>query len=103
MPGGGGLVPVSIKDLSFDPPNVMINKGDTVIWTNTVAVPHTVSSNKSGGQNFICPPVSAEVFDSGATPLSLNQTFQHTFNNSGTFAYHCEVHGCVMAGTVTVM
>lgn len=24
------------------------------------------------------------------------------FNNSGTFAYHCEVHGCPMKGTITV-
>jgi plastocyanin len=50
MPGGGGLVPVSIKDLSFDPPNVMINKGDTVIWTNTVAVPHVRRPSESVAQ-----------------------------------------------------
>ena len=45
-----------------------------------------------------CSPASSESFDSGA--LVTNATFQHTFNNAGTFAYHCEVHGCGMAGTV---
>jgi plastocyanin/FtsP/CotA-like multicopper oxidase with cupredoxin domain len=101
--GGGGLVPVSIKSITFDPPSIMINKGDKVRWTNTVAVPHTVSSNKSAGQAFTCAPVSAEVFDSGATPMNLNDTFEHVFNTAGTFAYHCEVHGCTMPGNVTVM
>jgi plastocyanin len=27
---------------------------------------------------------------------------EHTFNNPGTYAYHCDIHGCGMAGTVTV-
>ena len=105
--GGGGLVQVSIKDLSFDPPSIMINKGDKVRWTNTNG-PHTVTSNTGGATG--CNPVSAETFDSNpgfpgnpANVMSSGNTFEHTFNTSGTFAYHCKVHGCGMAGTVTVM
>ena len=29
--------------------------------------------------------------------------FEHTFTTPGSFAYHCEVHGCGMSGVVTVM
>ena len=61
--------------------------------------PHTVSSNKSAGQNFPCTPVSSEEFESGT--LASGNTFNHTFNTPGNYAYHCEEHGCEMAGTVT--
>ena len=91
---------VIIGDDFFAPANVTINAGQTVCWTNTGGNPHTVSSNKSSGQNFTCTPVSSEEFESGN--LTSGDTFDHTFNTPGTYAYHCDVHGCSMAGSVTV-
>ena len=95
---GTGTVAVSILDNSYSPSNVMISKGQTVQWTNNGGSPHTVTNNPG---TIGCSPPSAEVFASAT--LSSGGTFSHTFNQSGTFAYHCEVHGCSMAGTITVM
>lgn len=88
---------VSIGGLSYSPQNVMINVGQKVVWTNNDG-PHTVTSNPGPSG---CSPASTEAFSSPL--LNSGNTFQHTFNTPGTFAYHCEVHGCSMSGTVTVM
>lgn len=93
-----GAILVTIGDFFFAPQNVMINAGQTVCWTNTGGAPHTVTSNPGPSG---CNPASAEAFDSGN--MIPGAVFQHTFNTPGTFAYHCEVHGCGMSGTVTVM
>jgi len=91
---GGG---VTIGDDFFSPANVMIAVGQTVVWTNT-GQPHTVTSNPGPAG---CTPASSEAFNSPV--LNNGNMFQHTFNMAGTFPYHCEIHGCMMAGTVTVM
>ena len=78
---------IDITAMSF-PANTPVAKGDTVVWTNKMRMPHTVTSNKPGD------------FDSGE--LRQNQSFRHTFNAAGAFAYHCEIHPDAMKGTVTV-
>jgi plastocyanin len=88
---------VSILDNRFDPPTITIPAGRTITWTNNGVAPHTVTSNPG---TLGCNPPSTESFSSGT--LNTNQPFPHTFNTPGTFAYHCEIHGCSMAGTVTV-
>jgi len=102
MDGGGGATGVSLLAGSFDPVNRIVNAGDTVIWTNTVNVPHTVTSNDPADASlfFNCSPASTELFRSGT--LNQGNTFSHTFNTPGVYHYHCEVHGCSMAGTITV-
>ena len=49
-----------------------------------------------------CPPCTGDgLWDSG--PLSgFLVTFEHTFNETGTFPYFCSVHGSMMTGTVIV-
>ena len=64
---------------------------------------------------FHDPPGGGEMLDVSASQVDGNGwrsggggaianavPFEHTFNAPGTFAYHCDVHGCTMAGTVTV-
>jgi plastocyanin len=66
-----------------------INVGTTVTWKNDDTVAHTVTSDASGQ------------FDSGN--LSPGQTYQHTFNATGTYPYHCAIHGQQsMSGVVHV-
>lgn len=69
--------------------SLTILEGDTVEWTFTDAVQHSVTSD--GG--------SAEPFDS--TTLPAGSTYSHTFTVVGENPYHCGVHP-VMVGVITV-
>jgi len=68
------------------PDDTKIAKGDTVVWTNKMGMNHTVTANNGE-------------FDSG--PFGQDETFPHTFDTAGSFAYHCNIHRD-MKGKVTV-
>ena len=72
-----------------------ITAGDTVTW-NVVAGSHTVTECSAGFA--ACPPAGG--FDSGI--LVDGQTFTHTFDAPGTYAYRCELHTSEMLGKVVV-
>ncbi|MEO6728755.1 MAG: cupredoxin domain-containing protein [Candidatus Dojkabacteria bacterium] len=74
---------VSIANMSF-PLSTIINKGQTVVWTNNDSVSHTVTS---------------DLFNSGT--IAPGGTFTHQFDTAGTFTYHCNFHSN-MVGTVVV-
>jgi plastocyanin len=69
--------------------------GDTVTW-NVVAGSHTVTECTAGFA--ACPPAGG--FDSGI--LVDAQTFVHTFDAPGTYAYRCELHTSEMLGKIVV-
>lgn len=72
--------------------DLTIIQGDTVIWTWTDALPHTVQNNTG----------SVETFGS-ATLTGIGQTFMHTFTVVGTNPYFCGIHGAnSMSGVITV-
>ncbi len=82
---------INIQNFAFNPPAISINKGDTLVWKNMDAAPHTVTvQNMMSGQ--------AGFFDSGT--LAQGQEFRFTFNQTGTFTYKCSFHN--MVATVTV-
>jgi plastocyanin len=85
--GFGATHDVTINSLSFDPPQLTIATGDTVKWT-LVSGTHTTTSD-TGVWN------SPTMNQPGAT-------FSFTFQNSGSFPYHCAVHGFIMSGTIIV-
>jgi plastocyanin len=76
-----------MKDIQFNPGKVTVDKGGTVTWTNDDSVGHDVTGDgfKSGS----------------AGGIQGGQSFKHTFNKAGKFAYVCTVHPG-MKGTVTV-
>ncbi len=78
---------VSIVDFAFQPNFLLIELGDTVVWTNTVSTPHTTTAD--GGQ-----------WDSGV--MGKDDTFSYTFNSLGTFTYVCSIHPS-MTGTIEVV
>lgn len=80
---------VTIRNSAFSPASIKVKKGTTVTWTNRDALDHTVTPNKAS--SF-----------SGSGTLGQSDSFGVTFNEVGTFAYHCGVHGAGMAGTVEV-
>ena len=88
---------VGITGFSFTPPNLEINVGDTVTWTNDGGF-HNVSATTAQY------PGNPEGFRNG-DPSSALWTFSHTFSIAGEYGYHCEVHGAPgagMFGTITV-
>jgi plastocyanin len=91
------MIFINIGDDSFFPTKLSISKGPTVRWTNNGREGHSVNANP-GTQK--CKPLSGAPFD----PPTVNTggIFERTFNNAGTFTYHCEIHGCQMKGTITV-
>jgi plastocyanin len=85
--GGGGGAEVSMEGIAFEPGEVTVAAGDTVTWTNNDSVSHDVT---------------ADAFSSGDPGgMGGGDTFEHTFDETGTFDYVCTVHPG-MEGTVTV-
>jgi plastocyanin len=85
-PAASATAEVKISGFAFDPPSLSVVVGTTVTWTNQDSAPHTVTSD-------------AGDWDSGR--LSQGQSFSRTFDQAGTFAYHCAVHSS-MTGTIVV-
>jgi len=78
--------PVTIKNFAYSPNPVTVTVGTQITWTNQDTAPHTATSDSPG-------------FDTGM--LQTGQSGSVTFNQVGTFAYHCSVHPN-MHGTVIV-
>jgi plastocyanin len=73
--------------------DLTIETGDTVRWTWTDDLPHTVENNTG----------STETFNSG-TITGLGQTYSYTFTVEGINPYLCGIHGAgSMSGTITVV
>jgi plastocyanin len=81
-----GTVEVAIKDFAFSPAEISVAKGTTVIWTNSDAIPHTVTG----------PDFSSGTLNSG-------ETFSYTFDQDATVEYTCSFHpqekGKIIVGT----
>jgi len=79
-------VNIMIQDFKFTPSVDTIKVGTTVQWVNNGPSEHSSVSDTglwdSGG---LTPP-------SGGTYSALSATFQYTFNQTGTFPYHCKFH-----------
>lgn len=75
---------ISMSNFSYDPLEVTVEKGTTVVWVNKDSVPHNVV-----GDNF-----TSGTLDPG-------QSFSFTFTEEGTFEYYCSFHP-QMKGTVKV-
>jgi plastocyanin len=76
----------SLGNRAYSPDDVNIAVGETVTWTNTYAEAHTSTSN-------------AGAWNSGT--VAPGGRFSFTFQNAGTFPYHCTIHPG-MVGTVVV-
>jgi len=79
-------IEVLIDGFAFNPAVYNIPVGSTVVWYNNDSVAHTVTARDNS-------------FDSGN--LSPGDTFQYTFEQSGTLEYYCTIHPS-MVGTLTI-
>jgi|WetSurMetagenome_2_1015567.scaffolds.fasta_scaffold00701_10 plastocyanin len=73
-----GGTSVVMKNFAFDPAELKIKAGDTVVWTNKDSVPHNLVSPT--GSELISPTIP------------VGGTYSHTFNTAGEYAYSCEIH-----------
>ena len=69
---------IEISGFAFQIKELKIKVGDTVVWTNKDFASHTVTSDS--GSELESPY------------FSKNQIYSHTFNQVGTFNYHCIPH-----------
>jgi plastocyanin len=70
---------INVVDNRFDPQEVHIDPGDTIVWNNRGQNQHDIRSD------------DGEEFRSGT--LSTGQTFSHRFTEEGFYYYHCNFHG----------
>jgi plastocyanin len=93
VPGAGTL-----GDKGFSPNPINVKVGDTVTWTNSDNMEHTVTSgtgprDRSMGKQF-------DSGLSGPTVLTAGKTFNHQFTNAGEFPYFCEIHPTLVGKVV---
>ena len=79
---------VSIETSMYAPSNITIKKGTMVTWTNNDTTSHTVTKDNA---------------DTGpdSSVLAHGDVYRFTYNQTGTFKYHCKLHPD-MTGSVTV-
>lgn len=77
---------VAIKNFTFDPANVTINAGDSIVFTNQDGAPHTATDANGA-------------FDTGRLDKGGSATL--TFAGAGAFNYFCKFHPN-MKGTITI-
>ena len=86
--GSGSADTVHIGNNFYTPATITVPPGTTVTWIWTLgAVTHTVTDNAD---------------TTIRSPFQSSGTYQRTFNTTGSFPYHCSIHGFVMSGMVTV-
>src|SRR5215203_2338952 len=68
---------VSIQDFFFDPDQLSVAPGTTVTWVNEGEAPHTTTADDG-------------TWDSGT--LQPGEDFSFTFDQPGTYTYHCSIH-----------
>ncbi|MFA7253266.1 MAG: cupredoxin family copper-binding protein [Patescibacteria group bacterium] len=68
---------VSVRNFSFNPSTITINRGTTVVWKNDDNHDHTVTAFD-------------KTFDSGT--IAPGGTYQYTFEEKGGFSYYCTLH-----------
>jgi plastocyanin len=77
---------IAIKNFSYQPATLTVKKGTAVTWTNEDNVAHTVTSDSGN--------------ELESKSLGKGDSFTHTFNTTGTFAYHCSPHPTMKASVV---
>jgi plastocyanin len=91
--GGGGDAAeqgeedeVYAKDFAFSPKTLTVEKGATVTFENQDGTAHTFTGDDGS-------------FDAGTVEPGKKAT--HTFDEAGSFSFHCEIHPS-MKGTIEV-
>lgn len=106
LPGpiGASLPTVTVgpeEAFRFDPETITVHVGDTVRWSWASSGHNVVSGPGGSADGKFCSPNNQNC---GNAPLAgSGTTYEHTFNDAGTFAYFCSSHWSLgMMGMVVV-
>ena len=83
---GAATHTIVMEGVAFQPATITVDAGDTVVWVNKDAFPHTATAQDKS-------------FDSGE--IGPAKTWKLVAKKKGTFAYVCAYHP-TMKGTVIV-
>ena len=78
---------IEIKNFAYNPIELKIKKGDTIIWVNKDSAWHTVTSDNGN--------------ELKSKLLNKEESYTHSFMEAGTFDYHCTPHS-YMKGKIIV-
>jgi plastocyanin len=81
--------------LRFDPPELSVAAGTTLLVANVGGKPHTLTADDGSFDTGVIDP------GAGGGRFAGNNA-SVTLEEAGTFKFHCEVHPAAMTGTVTV-
>lgn len=90
-------------DLKFDPEELVILAGDTIVWKNTSPIPHTATFNPAEAkyEKHVQLPDGVKSFGSGI--LQQEESYRKTFETAGEYRYFCIPHEQAgMTGRITV-
>lgn len=85
VPPADSVAEVRIESFAFGTPELRVQAGTRVRWTNADPVQHTVTANDGA-------------FDSGL--LDSWSSFERVFEKAGTYAYHCIPHPFMQAKVI---
>jgi plastocyanin len=80
----------------YDPDEVTVKKGNTILVDNVDTMPHTVTNGKSGSD-----PTSGKLFDTSIINGGDSAEMDTSTIDAGTYPYYCMVHP-YMTGSLTV-
>ena len=97
-------VSMDIKDFKYAKASIKIKKGTTVTWVNRDVMEHNVMHSHEGEHEAHSATAEDEVEEGVlASPLlKKGGSYSFTFDEAGTFRYHCSPHP-YMTGSVTVV
>lgn len=81
-------IKIDIAGFSFKQQIIKVKKGTKVTWTNQDSAKHTVTSDND---NYL---------DSAA--LNKAQTYTKTFDQTGTYRYHCDPHPDMLGAVIVI-
>ena len=77
----------------FNPEEIIVSVGTTVVWTNKDTVGHTVTSGSPSDAD------AGKLFDTGSR-WNPGAKFEHTFDAVGEFSYFCRIHPWTVGNVV---
>lgn len=98
-------------DLVYDPDELPVAPGGTVVWENVGSTTHTVTAYEAGipedAAYFASGGATSEEAARDAYPdaggIGVEESFQHTFDTLGTYEYFCIPHESAgMTGVIKV-